>query len=31
MLKEFFDTHTQKVFSKDGYGVLYILVEKQND
>jgi 4-amino-4-deoxy-L-arabinose transferase-like glycosyltransferase len=24
MLKEFFDTHTQKVFSKDGYGLLKI-------
>lgn len=24
MLKEFFDTHTQKVFSKDGYGLLQI-------
>jgi hypothetical protein len=24
MLKDFFDTHTQKVFSKDGYGLLKI-------
>jgi 4-amino-4-deoxy-L-arabinose transferase-like glycosyltransferase len=24
MLKEFFDTHTQKIFSKDGYGLLRI-------